>query len=298
MKGTFRRLQLGLLVGVGGGAPSEKHDIRLGDVVVGDCGVIQYDMGKKVQGGHFLCTKEARRPSQAVLLVVSKLQARHMLGKKTIMHHIDQMTSRYTNFSHPGVQFDILYRSGYDHPDGADSCDQCEINQKVNRKPRSSVQPVVHYGLIASGNLVMRHGGTREQLQKQHNILCFEMEAAGVMDVFPCLVIRGICDYSDSHKNKKWQDYAAVTAAAYAKELLSIMHEPMPVQPVKLLHKDACFMVPFQQTSRFVGREDILAMIDEKLDAKQPAVLAGIGGVGYVNRSSLFAVWAPVTKIL
>lgn len=50
------------------------------------------------------------------------------------------------------------------------------------------------------------------------------MEAAGLMDNFPCLVIRGICDYSDSHKNKQWQDYAAATAAAYSKELLSVVH--------------------------------------------------------------------------
>jgi hypothetical protein len=40
------------------------------------------------------------------------------------------------------------------------------------------------------------------------------------MDHFPCLVIRGICDYSDSHKNKEWQGYAAMAAAAYAKDLL------------------------------------------------------------------------------
>jgi nucleoside phosphorylase len=43
------------------------------------------------------------------------------------------------------------------------------------------------------------------------------------MNSFPCLVIRGICDYADSHKNKKWQGYAAATAAACAKELLSVI---------------------------------------------------------------------------
>ncbi|KFA53540.1 hypothetical protein S40293_10316, partial [Stachybotrys chartarum IBT 40293] len=53
--------------------------------------------------------------------------------------------------------------------------------------------------------------------------LCFEMEAAGSMDNLQCLPIRGICDYSDSHKNKAWQDYAAATAAAYARELLEIL---------------------------------------------------------------------------
>jgi hypothetical protein len=70
----------------------------------------------------------------------------------------------------------------------------------------------------------MRDGVTREKLRKELNILCFEMEAAGLMDNFPCLVVRGISDYADTHKNKQWQDYAAATAAAYAKELLGITY--------------------------------------------------------------------------
>jgi nucleoside phosphorylase len=56
------------------------------------------------------------------------------------------------------------------------------------------------------------------------------MEAAGLMDDFPCLVIRGICDYADSHKNKRWQPYAAATAAAYAKELLNVISATQVVQ--------------------------------------------------------------------
>lgn len=67
----------------------------------------------------------------------------------------------------------------------------------------------------------MRDGTRRENLRKALGLLCFEMEAAGLVDDFPCLVIRGICDYSDSHKNKRWQPYAALTAAVYGKELLS-----------------------------------------------------------------------------
>ncbi|KAF4432009.1 hypothetical protein CFRS1_v012639 [Colletotrichum fructicola] len=46
------------------------------------------------------------------------------------------------------------------------------------------------------------------------------------MNTFPCLVIRGICDYADSHKDKRWQPHAAIIAAAYAKELLSLVHAP------------------------------------------------------------------------
>src|SRR5689334_15530237 len=83
---------------------------------------------------------------------------------------------------------------------------------------------MVHYGTIASGNQVVRDGVKRDNLSsKLGGVLCFEMEAAGLMNNVPCLVIRGICDYADSHKNKMWQPYAAATAATYAKELLSII---------------------------------------------------------------------------
>ncbi|KAF3191749.1 hypothetical protein TWF225_000970 [Orbilia oligospora] len=66
----------------------------------------------------------------------------------------------------------------------------------------------------------MKNAIVRDKLAAENDILCFEMEAAGLMNQFPCLVIRGICDYSDSHKNKEWQGYAAMAAAAYAKDLL------------------------------------------------------------------------------
>jgi nucleoside phosphorylase len=88
---------------------------------------------------------------------------------------------------------------------------------------------MVHYGTIASGNQVMKDAFERDRASAQlGGVLCFEMEAAGLMNTFPCLVIRGICDYSDSHKNDKWQPYAAGIAAAYAKEVLSV------VKPVEL----------------------------------------------------------------
>lgn len=70
----------------------------------------------------------------------------------------------------------------------------------------------------------MRDAVTRDSVARQlEDVLCFEMEAAGLMDQFPCLVVRGICDYADSHKSKRWQAYSAATAAAYAKELLGVI---------------------------------------------------------------------------
>lgn len=70
----------------------------------------------------------------------------------------------------------------------------------------------------------MKDGVTRDRISVElGGVLCFEMEAAGLASAFPSAVIRGICDYADSHKNKSWQPYAAATAAAVAKELLRVV---------------------------------------------------------------------------
>jgi nucleoside phosphorylase len=66
----------------------------------------------------------------------------------------------------------------------------------------------------------MKNATLRDKLAVENGVLCFEMEAAGLMNHFPCLVVRGTCDYSDTHKNKEWQGYAAMAASAYAKDLL------------------------------------------------------------------------------
>jgi nucleoside phosphorylase len=84
-------------------------------------------------------------------------------------------------------------------------------------------EPQIHYGLIASGNQVIKDAVMRDSIAEDIPVLCFEMEAAGLMDQLQCLVIRGICDYCDSHKHKGWQGYAALAAAAYAKALLSVL---------------------------------------------------------------------------
>ena len=70
------------------------------------------------------------------------------------------------------------------------------------------------------------------------------MKAAGLMDTFLCVVIRGICDYADSHKSKQWQEYAAAVAAAYAKELLSVIHKNQVAEtPVAVSATDRKFVV-------------------------------------------------------
>jgi hypothetical protein len=70
------------------------------------------------------------------------------------------------------------------------------------------------------GNIKVECRTERDKAQCALSAICFEREAAGLMDNFLCLVICGICNYADTYKNGRWQGFATTTAAAFAKELL------------------------------------------------------------------------------
>jgi nucleoside phosphorylase len=124
------------------------------------------------------------------------------------------------NFGRPTANSDRLFQTQHDHPASANSYNRYLAEWEKTRGKREVDDPRPHYGIIASGNKVIKHGRTREQLRSETRALCFEMEAADLMLDFPCVIIRGVCDYANSHKNKQWQGYAALAAAAYIKELL------------------------------------------------------------------------------
>ncbi|RAH67947.1 5'-methylthioadenosine/S-adenosylhomocysteine nucleosidase family protein [Aspergillus aculeatinus CBS 121060] len=223
---TFPRLRFALLVGIGGGAPTAETDIRLGDVVVSTPqgtlgGVIQYDLGKRLPDGRFKLTGQLNAPPDKLLSVVGDLLRRYNDPRKPdfVAEHI-RLVEDVSGYQRP--QRDDLYRAEYQHEEGK-ACEGCDATQTVPRPQRSSRRVIaVHHGTIASGNSVIKDAATRDFYA--HNpelkVLCFDGEAAGVMNNLPCLVIRGIGDYADSHDNEHWRKYAALTAAAYARELL------------------------------------------------------------------------------
>lgn len=228
MRRTFPSIRLCLMVGIGGGVPT-KVDIRLGDVVVSE-GVLQHDIGKTVGEGNFTRTGHVTRPPQELLTAVAKLRADHEIGSSQMPSHLSDMIERHptmTQYAYRDSLQDRLFENSCEHVDSmeisTDNCELCNTSKLVQRPPRQSQNAKIHYGVIASGNQVVKHGKTRDELAHKLNALCVEMEGAGVMDGFAGLVIRGICDYSDSHKNKAWQEVAAAVAAAYAKELLSAL---------------------------------------------------------------------------
>ncbi|KAK2779377.1 pfs domain-containing protein [Colletotrichum kahawae] len=225
---TFENIRVGLMVGIGGGAPSPKNDVRLGDIVVsspagGYGGVLQYDFGKSIEGGKFEMTGFLTQPPVALRTALNILMADFEIEGNWLEDHIqerlksDNLKKKY---SRPSSESDRLFRSDVVYDANKTTAEYC-AGDFVERSERDvDLVPVVHCGLIASANQVMKDAQKRDALAKEKNVLCFEMEAAGLMNQFPCLVIRGICDYSDSHKNKQWQGYAAMAAASFAKSLV------------------------------------------------------------------------------
>ncbi|KAF6796403.1 g-protein beta wd-40 repeats containing, partial [Colletotrichum musicola] len=228
---SFPNVRVGLMVGVGGGAPSPDHDVRLGDIVVssprdGYGGVFQYDFGKSIQGRDFVTTGFLNQPPGALRAAVSGLKADFEQYGSSIGEAIEEVLGKATRmrrkYGRPPRETDNLFRSDivYD-PSNPVVNPGPEMLVPRQERTEDDDDPAVHYGLIASANQLMKNAVVRDQLALGKGVLCFEMEAAGLMNHFPCLVIRGICDYSDSHKNKNWQGYASMTAAAYARALVS-----------------------------------------------------------------------------
>ncbi|KAI0534385.1 nucleoside phosphorylase domain-containing protein [Xylaria digitata] len=224
MRRTFPSLEVFLMVGIAGGAPGGT-DIRLGDVVV-STKVLQYDLGKALEGDRFQVTAIPCQPSQELRMAVSALRAQHELEPSIIPDFLRQMAEQrphMEDYTCRNSLEDLLFESTYDHHGSEPTCNKCDRSRLVERTLRDNSHPVIHYGIIASGDQVIKYAKKRDELAQQFKVLCFETEGAGLIESLQCLVIRSISNYADSHKNKQWQRYAAATAAAYTKELLSEM---------------------------------------------------------------------------
>ncbi|KAF5545174.1 ankyrin repeat [Fusarium mexicanum] len=280
---TFPNVRLGFMVGIGGGVPTTL-DIRLGDVVVGSPsyqsgGLVQYDHGRAIQDNGIAIMGALNRPPLSILNAITKLSSLHDRKGHKLEEKVEKVLEKNKHlvrkgYGRPHKDTDRLYKADFVHPLGAPSClTACPESHLVQRQPRESdadsPEAQIHYGLIASGNQLMEDATARDRLAVNENVLCFEMEAAGLANHFPCIAIRGICDYSDSHRGRTWQPYAALIAAAYAKELL-LQIPPQNVKEERKI-KDILFEFrePIFETNEQVGaiyrskqREEELKMLD------------------------------------
>ncbi|KAK8052793.1 hypothetical protein PG996_012094 [Apiospora saccharicola] len=223
----FPNVRLALMVGIGAGIPSDKLDIRLGDVAVSvpndnHPGVIEYDFGKYEVDGEFVRKGSLNTPPRILISAIGSLEEDELMDKSPIKKIFKRITKQ-PRFGRPSSG-DILFDDTFSHVQRGSDCTACQASPDMKVVPRDErplAMPVTHRGLILSGGGVIKNPEDRERLRRGYQgAVCFEMEAAGIMNEIPCLVIRGICDYADTHKQDGWHYYAAAAAAAYCKAVL------------------------------------------------------------------------------
>ncbi|KAH8124534.1 hypothetical protein LI328DRAFT_166856 [Trichoderma asperelloides] len=253
LRSSYTSLRLAILVGICGGVPRIANlDAFLGDVVVSKT-IIHYDYGR-LYPGHFVVKNtvedslgSTNRDIRGLLAVFETELMRKRLQKEAseYLKHLQNKARedrRRADYKYPGIVEDKLYPPAYVHKHRT-SCDLCttldtfcdsaseascavagcsstDLVVREHTVEEANFSPEIFIGRVGSGNTVMNSGEDRDRIASAHNIIAFEMEGAGAWDEIPCIVVKGICDYADSHKNKSWQDFAAATAAAVTKAIL------------------------------------------------------------------------------
>ncbi|KAJ6016755.1 hypothetical protein N7451_000134 [Penicillium sp. IBT 35674x] len=259
LRTSYPGVRIAFLVGICGGVPSSStHEALLGDVVISD-DIVEYDFGRQYPG-KFIAKQgtegnlgRANKDIRSLVAYLKTEPGRHDLRRdaadflKLLQDYAAEKCYR-CNYNHPGFHEDRLYKSSYRHKHTEKShcvlcheefetycheaaqatCEELVCNDAylVTRHNVNSARnshrpcPEIFIGRVASADTVMRSGKHRDQVAKQYDVIAFEMEAAGIWDELPCVVVKGICDYADSHKNKRWQPFAAATAAAVLKSIL------------------------------------------------------------------------------
>ncbi|KAI6350793.1 hypothetical protein MCOR25_010390 [Pyricularia grisea] len=318
-RASFPSIKLAVVVGVCGVMPytADGEEIILGDVIISE-GVVQYDLGRRLPEGF------ARKKSLQESLGRQSAEIRSQLAKLKGIQRREKLESKMMVYlgaiqckvrlaaQYPGVQKDRLFESDYRHITDVKLCDDCGCNGPQvarNRLKQTEMQhPIIHIGLFASGDTVLKSGKDRDTLAKEEGVIAFEMEAAGVWEILPCIVIKSACDYADSHKMKAWQRYAAATAAACSKALLDLwptsapFSEPLPApgpesvseRQAGLGHRTPQYHIPLLRNRKFTGRNNILDELQQRLfidDDCQRLAIVGLGGVGKTQVALQLAYW-------
>ncbi|KAL2809361.1 hypothetical protein BJX63DRAFT_423883 [Aspergillus granulosus] len=294
---SYTGIELALVVGICGGAPPppKYQEIFLGDVIIGDS-VIEYDFGRQYPG----------QPDQEIRALLNGLRsdnARRELQIK-MQQYLRMLQQAGEKWHYPQIN-DLLFEASYLHKhcgrassnrccctgdSPEDICEEalemnchdlgCDENQVVRRRESMEAALVsIHIGTFASADTVMKSGTHRDKIIREENVIGFEMEGAGMWAHGPCIIIKGVCDYADSHKSKSWQAYAAATAACAAKAFLELWRPRNKEDARRSRH----LMIPFGRNSRFVGRHDEIRRLEEWIsnpDGPSQLAISGLGGVG------------------
>ncbi|RWA06865.1 hypothetical protein EKO27_g8243 [Xylaria grammica] len=244
LRHTFPAVRVAFIVGVCGAAPKKDPDeILRGDIIIGTR-IVEYRLGRQKTHAFEPINPKGSEQNTELRAYLKKMQGireKWKLQEGTVKYLTAKcLTPVQIKPNYPGTDNDHLFVPTHRHKHhkevGCETCNKClgdndapcEASEKMDSDDAASSAvtaktrqaPRIHFGAIGSADSVMKSSVKRDELAAAHDLLGFEMEGAGAWDKIPCFIIKGVCDYSDSHKNKDWQPYAAATAAACFKAFL------------------------------------------------------------------------------
>ncbi|KAL8365128.1 hypothetical protein RB595_004105 [Gaeumannomyces hyphopodioides] len=346
---SFHNIKLALVVGICGGLPRiGDEEAFLGDVVISRS-IVNYDFGRQYPDKFVVKSSvedSLGRANKDIRGLLNFFDREHDLGVLQLkaVANLNRLQAaavakrRKAKYTMPHDDTDKLFPPDYQHAHRNKECDACaahsmrfcEEASKLScdvagcdlslHKPRQNRQqerpvelvPQIFIGKVASGNAVMKSGQYRDRIAEEHEIIAFEMEGAGAWDEVPCIVVKGICDYADSHKNKQWQNLAAATAASVAVGILAKYE--VAGAATHNYHKEVGtnYYIPLSRNGYFVGRAEVLGRLEKKLfgeDDPPRVALVGLGGIGKTqvalqlayltqeNKSGWSVFWVPALSM-
>ncbi len=218
---SFGTVNCVVMSGVAAGVPrvaEPARHVRLGDVVVATWGIVDYDHVVDRPEGRSL-RQSHPRPSPLLKQAVNLLRTEERMGRRAWEEHLASVIETRPDFGRPSDDTDVVYDSEASgartvaHPDRAASGHREGL-------------PKVHEGRIGSADRSLRDLRKRDALAAEFDLLAFEMEGTGIgkssfAGGLEWHVVRGISDYGDSRHGHIWRNYAALTAAAYVRAMLS-----------------------------------------------------------------------------
>lgn len=219
------------MTGIAGGIPNIENaneHVRLGDIVIcNNKGVVQHDMGKNITKPKKTFLKWFNSKNEEFEYNFSPRPPDSTLLRNTEIHVQRTGTNEYEFWKHLDG---LLAKKNHVRPEVMSLCDTPWINGSEVEQPSvpngfDQTRPRIHFGVIASGNTVVKSAKVRDKLKIDFKAKAIEMEASGVSDAAwiqgkDYFIVRGICDYSNSDKNKIWQPYAAAVAATFTKDII------------------------------------------------------------------------------
>ncbi|CAI7622461.1 unnamed protein product [Penicillium glandicola] len=308
-RASYPNLQVALIVGICGSVPfgPRGEEIILGDIIISNS-ILESDFGRQFtdrfepKGKPMETLWRASAEIRALYAKLESLRSRRSLSAKLTGHITTLQNEPELGAKYPGIAYDILFEGKFLHTNNDESCEKtgCDGSLVLRNRLQQAGEfprPAIYCGRMASSDTVMRSAQTRDLLAEKYGVIAFEMESAGVWDSIPCFVIKGVCDYADSHKNKRWQHYAAATAAACAKAIVQSWPPLSGPSSQSAAPGLKVTTLPFGRNSSFVCRDAVLKRMKDgfSFHGSKPqsgtisCVIHGMGGVGKTQTALEFA---------